>query len=266
MSMDDSSIPTEPSAPPNQTVAPESQVDYPQPPIAPTPVVSSPRFPKKKIALVSLIVLIIATVAYTLYGKVYHSKNSASLTYNAACSTTVQNTDNKSLQLPSGWNWYETKDIGLKYAYPKSWDSPTTQTNSGGIQKHVASFTVGSSGTNTMVSLSPDCSDFQPTLSDINNGKFDTLSGPTITKAIKHNQTSYSSLSHWSSDAGNHYQLITYNVVSVGSIKSVIVEYSVVAGSEVCPDDRLASNNQPTCINQSISDEADKVISSLQKI
>lgn len=176
------------------------------------------------------------------------------------------NANNISSQPPSGWNWYEIKDIGLKYAYPKSWDSPTNQTNSGGIQKYVTSFTVDPSGANTMVSLSPDSSDFQPTLSDIKNGKFDTLSGPTTTKAIKHNQTSYSSLSHWSSDAGNQYRLITYNVVGVGSIKSVLADYSVVTGSEVCPDDRLAPSDQPKCINQSISDEVDKVISSLQKI
>lgn len=117
-----------------------------------------------------------------------------------------------------------------------------------------------------MVSLSPDCSGFLSTSSDINNGKFDTLSGPTITKAIKHNQTSYSSLSHWSSDAGNQYKLITYDVVNVENIKSVIVEYSIVAGSPVCPDDRLASSDQPKCIDQSINNEVDEVISSLQKI
>lgn len=263
--MNDDPASPEPGAPSNQTVAPQPQVDYPQPVAASTPAVSSPRFPKKKIALVSLIVLIIATAAYAWYSKAYHAKNSAGLTYTDVCSTTVQTTNNKSFQLPSGWGWYEIKDIGLKYAYPKSWDSPTTQTNSG-VEKYVASFTIGSSGANTMVSLSPDCSDFQPALSDINNNKFDILSGPTTTRAIKHNQSSYSSLSHWSNDAGNQYQLITYDVVSVGSIKSVVVDYSIVTGSEVCPDDRLASSDQPKCINQSISDEVDKVISSLQKI
>lgn len=215
--------------------------------------------------IIGLLILAIGGVFGFVGWYVWGAKNNTDKTYDTACSTTVQPTNNKSFQLPSSWNWYEIKDIGLKYASPKSWDSPTNQTNSG-TQKYVTSFSVGSSGTNTMVSLSPDCSDFRSTLSDINNGKFDSQSGPTTTKAIRHNQTSYSSLSHWSSDAGNHYQLITYNVVSVGSIKSVIVDYRVVAGSEVCPDDRLASSDQPKCINQSISDEVDKVISSLQKI
>lgn len=212
-----------------------------------------------------LLILVVVGILGSVGWYVWGAKDNTNKTYNAACSTTIQTTGSKSSQLPSGWNWYEIKDIRLKYAYPKSWEFPTTQTNSGS-QKYVASFTVGSSGANTMVSLSPDCSDFQSTLSDINNGKFDTLSGPTTTKAIKHNQISYSSLSHWTSNAGNHYRLITYHVVSVGSIKAVIVDYSIVAGSEVCPDDRLASSDQSKCINQSISDEVNKVISSLQKI
>jgi hypothetical protein len=265
MFMNDDPASPETGAPSSQTVAPEPPVGYTQPVAAPTPAVSSPRFSKKKIALVCLTVLIIATGAYAWYGKVYHAKNSAGLTYSDACSTIVQTTNNQSFQLPSGWGWYEIKDIGLKYAYPKSWGSLTTQTNSG-VEKYVASFTIGSSGANTMVSLSPSCSDFQATLSDINNNKFDTLSGPTTTRAIKHNQSSYSSLSHWSNDAGNQYQLITHDVASAGSIKSVVVDYSVVTGSQSCPDDRLASSDQPKCINQSISDEVDKVISSLQKI
>src|SRR3990167_7605822 len=171
--------------------------------------------------ITGLLILAIGGVFGLVGWYVWGTKNNTDKTYDTACSTTVQPTNNKSFQLPSSWNWYEIKDIGLKYAYPKSWDSPTNQTNS---------------------------------------GKFDSSSGPTTTKAIRHNQTSYSSLSHWSSDAGNHYQLITYNVVSVESIKSVIVDYRVVAGSEVCPDDRLASSDQAKCINQSISDEVDKVI------
>lgn len=195
---------------------------------------------------------------------VWHHKNKNDKTYTTACSATVQTSGNPS-QLPSGWNWYKINDIGLEYAYPTSWGPPTTQTNSG-VQKYVASFTIGSTGTNTAVSLSPDCSDFQSALSDINGGKFDILSGPTTTRAIKHSQMSYSSLSHWSSDAGNQYKLTTYDVVSIGTIKSVVVDYSVISGSEVCPDDKLASNDQPKCINQSISDEVDEVINSLQKI
>lgn len=230
-----------------------------------TSAVFSSGFSKNKIPLVGLVVLVIATGAYVWYSKVYHAKNSAGSTYSTACSATTPTINNKSFKLPSGWSWYEIKDIGLKYAYPKSWDSPTTQTNSGS-EKYVASFTIGSSGTNTMVTLDPDCSDFQTTLSNINNGKFDTLSGSITTRAIKYDQTSYSSLSHWSSDAGNQYQLTTYDVASVGSIKSVTVDYSIATGSEVCPDDRLASSDQPKCINQSISDEVNKVISSLQKI
>ena len=212
-----------------------------------------------------MLILVIVGILGFIGWDVWHPKNNTNKTYTVACSTTVQTTGSKSSQLPSGWNWYEIIDIGLKYAYPKSWDSPTTQTNSGS-QKYMASFTISSSGANTMVSLSPDCLDFQSTLSDINSGKFDTLSGPTTTKAIKHNQTSYSSLSHWSSDAGNHYQLITYEVVNVESIRSVTVSYSIIAGSQTCPDDRLASSDQPKCLNQSISDEVDKIISSLQKI
>lgn len=230
-----------------------------------TPSVPSYRFPKKKIVVVGLIILIIATLAYAWYSRVYHAKNSAGSTYNAASSTNAQNANNKSFQLPSGWVWYEFKDIGIKYAYPKTWDSPTNQTNSG-MQEYVVSFTIGTSGANTMVSLISDSSDFQSTLSDIKNGKFDTLSGPVTTKAIKHTQTSYSSLSHWSSDAGNQYRLITHNVVLVGSIKSILVNYSIITGSESCPDDRLAQNDRPKCINQSIGDEVDKVISSLQNI
>jgi hypothetical protein len=265
MFMNDSPITPEPSVPAEQTVAPRSQVDYPQPAAASTPAVASPRFLKKRIALVGLIILIITAGAYVWDSQVHHAKNSAGSTYSAACSVTAQAPNNKSFQLPSGWNWYEIKDIGLKYAYPKSWDPPTTQTNSG-IQQYAASFTDSSSGANTIVILSPACSDFQSSLSDINNGKFDTLSGPTITKAIKHSQTSYSALSHWSSDAGNQYKLLTNDIVSVGSIKSVIVEYSVVSGSQLCPDDRLAPSAEPKCINQSISDEVDEVIGSLQKI
>lgn len=181
------------------------------------------------------------------------------------CSTNIKDTTNESSQLPLNWVWYEIKDIGLKYAYPKDWTSPTTLTNSGS-QKYEASFTVSSSGANTIVSLSPGCSDFQTTLSDINNGKFDTLEDNTTTKAIKHSQSSYSALTHWSGDSGHQYKLITYNVVSVESIRSVTVTYSVVAGSESCPDDKVATSDQSKCITQSISDEVDKIIGSLQKI
>ncbi len=212
-----------------------------------------------------LIVLGIVSILGLVGWKVWYPKTNTNNTYVAACSTTLQAPNNESSQLPDSWNWYEIKDVGLKYAYPKSWGTPTTLTNSGS-QKYEASFTIGSSGANIMVSLSPDCSDFQATLSDINNGKFDILSGPTTTKAINHNQTSYSSLSHWSSNAGNQYKLTTYDVVSVGSINAVTVDYSIIADKESCPDDRLASSDQPKCINQAISDEIDRVISSLQKI
>lgn len=211
-----------------------------------------------------LIILVTLGVLGFVTWYVWPTKDNTNNIDTTACSTT-QATSNKSSQLPSGWNWYEIRDIGLKYAYPKSWDPPTTQTNSG-LEKYVASFTLGSSGTNTTVSLSPDCSDFQSSLSAINNDQFDTVDDRITTKAINHNLTSYSSLSHWSSDAGNHYQLITYAVVSVGRIKLVTISYSVVTGSEVCPDNKLAPANQPKCINQSTSDEIDKVISSLQKI
>ncbi len=212
-----------------------------------------------------LIILVIVGILGLVGWKVWYPKTNSSNTYVAACSSTIQAANNESSQLPDGWNWYEIKDAGLKFAYPKSWGLPTTITNSG-VQKYVASFTIGSSGANTMVSLSSDCSDFQSTLSDINNSKFDTLSGPTTTKAINHNQTSYSSLSHWSSNAGNQYKLTTFDVVSIGSINNVTVDYSIIASKESCPDDRLASSDQPNCINQTISDEIDRVISSLQKI
>lgn len=217
----------------------------------------------KKIALVGLIVLAITTAAFAWYSNTNQAEDSTGST--SPCSTTAQTTDTKSFQLPSDWSWYEIKDIELKYAYPKSWGEPTTQTNSG-KREYVASFTVDSSGANTTVLLSPDCSDLLSTLSDINTGKLDTVNDSATTKAIKHDQTAYSTLSHWSSDGGNQYKLITNKAVSVESIKSVLVDYSIVAGSEVCPDDRLASGNQPKCINKSISDEIDKVTQSLQKI
>src|SRR3989344_2699347 len=181
------------------------------------------------------------------------------------CSADIEDTSNKSTQLPTGWSWYEIKDAEVKYAYPNTWESPTTLTNSGS-SKYEAIYTVTSSGANITISLSPSCSDFQAALADIKNGKFDTLNDNSTTKAIGHDQSSYSSLSHWSSDAGNQYQLVDYEVVSVKSIKSAQVSYSLIAGSESCPDDRLALNNQIKCINQFIDDEIDNVINSLQKI
>lgn len=218
---------------------------------------------RPRLVKVLLIIVIVGILGFAGW-YFWQSKNNSNGVYVASCSTTTQITGNKSSGPPNGWKWYEIKDIGVKYAYPKSWGSPTTLTNSGS-PKYAASFTLSPSGANTIVTLDPSCSEFQPTLSDINNGKFDTLSGPTITKAIEHDKSSYSSLSHWSGDAGNHYKLVTYDVVSVGNIKSVTVDYSVITGTEVCPDDQLAPSGKTKCINQSISDEVDKVISSLQK-
>lgn len=216
-------------------------------------------------AVGALLILIIIGLLGFIGWYVWPAKNNNdNKTYNVACPSTVQT--NNSSQLPNGWSWYEISGIGLKYAYPNSWGSATTQTNSDSQEEYVASFTTVGSGANTTVILSADCSDFQSNLSDINNGKFDILGGPTITKAIKHDGSSYSSLSHWSSDSGNQYKLATYRVVGVGSINTVEVDYSVVTGTQVCPDDRLASSNQPKCINQSISDEVDQVLGSLQKI
>jgi hypothetical protein len=210
--------------------------------------------------IILTIVGLLAFIGWSIWNA---TKEDTNKTYSAACSTTAQTNNN--YQLPSDWNWYEIKAVGLKYAYPKSWGSPTTQTNSGS-QNYVASFTITGTEANTMVSLIPTCSDFKSNLSNINSGKFDILSGSTITKAIKHDETFYSSLSHWSSDAGNQYKLVTYSVVSAGSINTVEIDYSVVTGTQVCPDDRLASSDQPKCINQSISDEVDQVIGSLRKI
>lgn len=261
-------IVAQPSIPTQQTMVPMPPVDSPPPALATPPAEAPPKSSRKKIALVALAVLVIAVVAYILFTRVYHTNNgsSADSTPVAKCSIATQTTDNQSFQLPSGWNWYEIKSIGLKYAYPISWGDQTTQTNSGSIQEYVSSFTVKPSGATTLVSLSPDCSDFVSNLSDINNGKFDVLSGPTITKAIDHSQLSYSSLSHWSNDAGNQYKLTISRVVSIEGIRSVIVDYSVVTGSQLCPDDKLASNDQTECITQSTADEVNKIISSLQKI
>lgn len=211
-----------------------------------------------------LILVVVGVLGFIGWG-IWHSKNNSNKTNFIGCSTTVPATSG-SAQLPSDWTWHEYKDIGLKFAYPSSWGTATDQTNSGGIIKYVSSFTEESSGANTMVTLNLECSELQTALSDINNGKFDTLSGPTIIKAIKHDQTSYSSMSHWTGDAGNIYELITNDFVNVGNIRSVIVDYTIGTGSEVCPDDSLAPSGGSKCINQSISDVADEVIGSLQKI
>lgn len=226
------------------------------------------RVDKILILICVIIIGLLGLIGWEVWG-IHDNANTANPNRNhtttGACPKIAQTTDNTSFQLPNGWHWYELRDAGLRYAYPDSWDSPTNQTNSG-AQKYVTSFTVGSSGANTTVTLSPECSGFQAALSDINNGTFDTLTGSTITKAISHSQSAYSSLSHWSSDAGNQYELATFNVVSIGQIKSVKVEYNIVTDSQSCPDDRIASNDQPECINQSINDEVAKVISSLQKM
>ncbi len=222
---------------------------------------------KPLVVLVSLIVIVGLLV---FAGRqIWHKQASTSQantqqTINTACPNIAQ-TDNKSFQLPSGWQWHEIKDAGVKFAYPENWSSPTDQTNSG-IEKYAVSFTIGKSDTNIMVTLSPDCSDFQTAISDINNGEYDTTDDSTVTRTIKHDQLSYYSLIHWPSDAGNQYQLVIHKVLNVDRIKSVLVEFSVIAGSQTCPDDRLASNDQTKCIDQAVSDEVDKVISSLQKI
>lgn len=211
---------------------------------------------------VLLVIVVIALLGLLGWFVLRPKKNT---TYSTACSATVQTNGNESFQLPGGWNWYDTKEAEVRYAYPSSWESPTNQTNSGD-GKYVVSYTLGASGAETTVTLSPGCSDFQPNLTAINNGTFNTTENKTITKIIRHNQSTYTSLSHWSTDSGNQYQLTTYKIVSVGPIRSVVVDYSVIAGSEVCPEDSLASSNQSKCITQTISDEVDRVISSLQKL
>ena len=212
----------------------------------------------------TLIVLGVLSIVIVACWLVFRS-NSSNTPTATVCSADIKDTSNESSKLPTGWSWYEIKDAEVKYAYPNNWGGPTTLTNSGS-SKYETSYTVMSSGANIIVSLSPSCSDFLTALADINNGKFDTQNDNSTTKAIGHDQSSYSSLSHWSSDAGNQYQLVDYEVVSVKSIKSAQVSYSLIAGSESCPDDRLALNNQIKCINQFIDDEIDNVINSLQKI
>ena len=196
---------------------------------------------------------------------IWWPKDSNKNIYVAECSTTIQAANVEPFKLPSYWSWNEIKDIGVKYAYPKSWGNPTTLTNSG-AQKYETSFTVSSSGANIMVSLNPDCSDFKSAISDITNDKYNTPNGSTTTKAIRLDRSSFSLLSHWSSDAGNQYKLTTYDVVNIGSIKTAAIDYSIIAGAKQCPDDRLASFNQPKCINQIINDEVNKVIGSLKKM
>lgn len=219
---------------------------------------------KKRFGIAKTLLVILSIALLGLLGwYILRPKKNTNTTYETACSTTTQTNGNESFQPPDGWNWYDINDAAVRYAYPASWQSPTDQTNSG-VEKYATSYTLGSSGTETTVTLSPSCSDFQPNLSAINDGTFDT-SEYTSTKAIKQDQSSYSSISHWSSDAGNQYKLTTYKIVNVGSIKSVIAEYSVIAGSEVCPEDSLAGSDKPKCITQANSDEVDKVIDSLQK-
>lgn len=248
-------------------MADESYTNGPIPDLQP-PQASRRSHKKRLIAgLVLIGILLIAIGAWEIWHTGHNTTKTSStaITISSKCPITADTSTNKTFTLPSDWSWYTIKDIGIKYAYPKDWTQPTTQTNSG-LQKYVASFTVASLGASATVSLRPDCSDFQTNITAINSGTFDLLSGPTTTRATQHSQTSYSSLSHWTSDPGNQYQLVNSDIVNVGSIRSAVLTYGIISGSQVCPDDKLATNDQTKCITQSISDELDKVISSLQKI
>lgn len=221
---------------------------------------------QKRLRIVKGLIILLALGILGFAGwSIGHKEDSNNITSGNVCGTKAQTASNNNFKLPNDWSWHEVKDIGIKFAYPKKWADPSVQTNSG-TQQYVASFTVDSLGTNTTVSLNPDCSDFQSALSSINSDKFDTVDGTVTTKAIRHGQASYSSLTHWSTDAGNRYQLTTSAAVNAEGINVATIDYGVVADSQSCPDDKLASNDQPKCINQSVSDEIDKVISSLQKI
>ena len=221
----------------------------------------------KKINVVrGLLVALIVACLGVLGWLIWHKKANSPITaHSNACSVSLPAAEGQSFKLPSGWQWYELKAAGLKYAYPNTWTHPTTQTNTGS-EKYLASFTVAPSGANTTVALSQSCSDFRSIISDINNGKFDVLDSPATTIAISHDQNSYSSMSHWMSDAGNQYKLVESGLVSVGEINSVTVGYSVTTGAEICPDNALAQSSQSKCIGQSIGDQAGTIIRSLQKI
>ena len=215
------------------------------------------KHPKKNRALVYLAaVVMVCILGFAGWTVLSGKTNTSSTTYVADCSVTIP--ANKSSKLPNGWALYEIRDIGIKYFYPANWGNPTTITNSGS-QKYEADFTDKSVGANVAVLLSPDCS-------DINSANSQTQDKKVATKIIKQDKSSYSTITHWTSNKGNQYKLTIYNVVSVGSINSAAVSYSVIAGKEICPDDKLAAVDQPKCINQTTSDMLDQVVKTLQEI
>lgn len=213
----------------------------------------------------SLIVLgVLGIIGISCWFFLRPNTDTATNNYVAECSASIPEHNNAPTEPPYAWALYEIRDIGVKYFYPLTWGSPTIVTNSG-TQNYEADHTIQPSDAFVAVLLSQDCSGFPAAISDIKNGKFDTQDGQTTTKAINHDKSSYSSMSHWTSSNGNQYKFTIYNVVNVGVIKSIAVSYTVITGEDTCPDNSLASDAQSKCINQSISDEINGVVSSLQK-
>lgn len=222
--------------------------------------------PKSQRLLKGLVTIAIVGLISFFSWDVWHRHNNTSNTNSVvACSISVPDTSSSQFQLPNGWNWYEIKDIGLKYAYPASWKDLTTPTNTAS-GNYVFSFTEDLSGANIQMTLAPNCSDLQSNLADINSGQFDILSGTATTKAIGHDQASYSAISHWESGAGNQYQLLTSRALDFKRYKALTISYSVITGAESCPDNQLATTSQTKCPTQSISSELDNLIKSLQPI
>jgi hypothetical protein len=68
-----------------------------------------------------LIVIVLALVTFGWYAFQAKKKAEDNAAKKTAISTTQTTTKAKHPSIPDGWTWYDNKDIGYAFAYPKAW-------------------------------------------------------------------------------------------------------------------------------------------------
>lgn len=217
----------------------------------------TPRFKKVKldvlIALIALVVIIAGVVIYT--GN--HNQPAKSAT--------------------DGWVHYASQKYGFQFDYPGSWGKPSVTQDKGQSGSHysiVFSNPKITDKRSIIVNIAMDSEDYQRKVCP--DGQCSVISsvitGKDIQSDLKNNAKAFvshdtSSYGFITNVIGNGTTLHEEQIVVLPSIKVSAASANLsISNTSSCPQNKFASSNQPTCVNQNDYTTLNNVLKSLKSV
>lgn len=254
--------------------------------------------------LILIIILLIGFIGYYVWHARNNADKTLNTANHASATTQTARSAEETTQftLPANWTWYKNNDLGIKLAYPTNWGKPNlTFASKGDIgteyeldfypppaykarhqqynsrtpvsisfaSNDYSSKTCNDAGCSTQVATYTK-TNIQAVLSSIANKSYDASKNGTLVSSTSDSYTTiYTKVANTDGSNPDTVDGINYSVIASFpkiNVSGLQISYSIMDTPASCASNKLSSNTEQFCLNQSAVDTVSKVVDSISAI